>query len=397
MSKNRFIYYNGTISEFQARADKSDFDNSIVFIKGGTNGTGAAIYTHGSYFANVKDINDTLDGLKYISKVKVGDTTAEATGKNAVLEFAPVDPTTIAVDASSGKVTIGLTDAFINKVDGKADVGTSSDEASSNTIYGVKKYADAAVLTAIGGLDSSAESSDGAKVKVKVTETDGKITAVNVTETDIASANILEQVKKKVDTFFENANMSETVDEYIDTLKELQTYIESDEALAAQFEQRITTAQNTALGAQTAVEALTAEVDKISLSGLGGITGNEVDGKIAGAIQGLDHTNLGSGNYVTAVSQTDGKVTVTYGTLPTYTLTTGSANGTVSFNGTDVNVKGLGSAAYVESGVFATAEQGIKAENAAPQATTYTKTEVDTIKTNLEAACAAMWVWEELN
>lgn len=397
MSKNRFIYYNGTISEFQARADKSDFDNSIVFIKGGTNGTGAAIYTHGSYFANVKDINDTLDGLTYISKVRVGDTTAEATGKNAILEFAPVDPTTIAVDASSGKVTIGLTDAFINKVDGKADVGTSSDEASSNTIYGVKKYADAAVLTAIGGLDSSAESSDDAKVKVKVTETDGKITAVNVTETDIASANILEQVKKKVDTFFENANMSETVDEYIDTLKELQTYIESDEALAVQFEQRITTAQNTASDAQTAVEALAAEVDKISLSGLGGITGNEVDGKIAGAIQDLDHTSSGSGNYVTAVSQTDGKVSVTYGTLPTYTLTTGSANGTVSFNGTDVNVKGLGSAAYVESGVFATAEQGIKADKAAPQSTTYTKTEVDTIKTNLEAACAAMWVWEELN
>lgn len=397
MTRNRFIYYTGTISDFQARTDKSDFDNSIVFIKGGTNGTGAAIYTHGSYFANVKDINDTLGGLKYISKIKVGNTTAEATGKNAVLEFEPVDPTTVAVDATSGKVTIGLTDAFKNKIDGKADVGTSSDTASSNTIYGVKKYVDAAVSTAIQGLDSSKESSDGAKVKVKVTETDGKITAVNVTETDIASAATLKEVKDIVDVFFKDADMSETVNQYKDTLKELQTYIESDVADAAKFTQDIATAQSTASGAQTAVEALAAEVDKITLSNLGGVTESTVNSKINAAIQGLDHTNSGSGNYVTAVSQTDGKVTVTYGTLPTYTLTSGDNNGQVKFNNTNVSVKGLGSAAYTNSNAYATAAQGVKADNAAPQATTYTKTEVDNIKTTLEAACSAMWAWEELS
>lgn len=397
MTRNRFIYYTGTISDFQARTDKSDFDNSIVFIKGGTNGTGAAIYTHGSYFANVKDINDTLGGLKYISKIKVGNTTAEATGKNAILEFEPVDPTTIAVDASSGKVTIGLTKNFTDKVDGKADVGTSSDTASSNTIHGVKKYVDAAVSTAIQGLDSSKESSDGAKVKVKVTETDGKITAVNVTETDIASAATLKEVKDIVDIFFKDADMSETVNQYKDTLKELQTYIESDVADAAKFTQDIATAQSTASGAQTAVEALAAEVDKITLSNLGGVTESTVNSKINAAIQGLDHTNSGSGNYVTAVSQTDGKVTVTYGTLPTYTLTSGDNNGQVKFNNTNVSVKGLGSAAYTNSNAYATAAQGVKADNAAPQATTYTKTEVDNIKTTLEAACSAMWAWEELS
>lgn len=35
-----------------------------------------------------------------------------------------------------------------------------------------------------------------------------------------------------------------------------------------------------------------------------------------------------------------------------YTLTTGTENGTVSFNGTDVAVKGLGSAAYADTGAF---------------------------------------------
>ena len=36
----------------------------------------------------------------------------------------------------------------------------------------------------------------------------------------------------------------------------------------------------------------------------------------------------------------------------TYTLTTGTTNGTVSFNGTEVAVKGLGSAAYTESSAY---------------------------------------------
>ena len=39
-------------------------------------------------------------------------------------------------------------------------------------------------------------------------------------------------------------------------------------------------------------------------------------------------------------------------TAPTYELTTGTANGTVAFNGTDVAVKGLASAAYAETTAF---------------------------------------------
>ena len=92
-----------------------------------------------------------------------------------------------------------------------------------------------------------------------------------------------------------------------------------------------------------------------------------------------------SGKYVSAVSETDGKISVTRADLPTYTLSTGSVNGTVAFNGADVVVKGLNSAAYTEASAYATAAQGIKADAAAPQATTYTKVEIDN-----------MLSWEEL-
>ena len=52
-------------------------------------------------------------------------------------------------------------------------------------------------------------------------------------------------------------------------------------------------------------------------------------------------------------------------------ITTGNANGTIAVNGTDVAVKGLGSAAYTNADAYATSEQGTKAENAAAAIATY--------------------------
>lgn len=68
--------------------------------------------------------------------------------------------------------------------------------------------------------------------------------------------------------------------------------------------------------------------------------------------------------------ETDDKYVVASSfTLPAYTLTSGSANGTVSFNGADVAVTGLKSAAYTESSAYATAAQGTKAESAVQSVT----------------------------
>lgn len=46
------------------------------------------------------------------------------------------------------------------------------------------------------------------------------------------------------------------------------------------------------------------------------------------------------------------------------TVVSGSANGTIAVDGTDVNVTGLGSAAYTESSAYATSAQGTKADSA---------------------------------
>lgn len=87
-------------------------------------------------------------------------------------------------------------------------------------------------------------------------------------------------------------------------------------------------------------------------------------------IGALDVTDTAvSGQYVSAVSQTDGKITVTRAALPAAaTLVEGTTNGTVKFNGSDVKVHGLGSAAFTASSAYATATQGTKADSALQKA-----------------------------
>ena len=90
----------------------------------------------------------------------------------------------------------------------------------------------------------------------------------------------------------------------------------------------------------------------------------EAAGTAAAAIAALDKSDSAQeGQYVSAVSQENGVITVTRAQLPTAPeITTGSANGTIAVGGEDVAVKGLGSAAYTETTAYATAAQGTKAD-----------------------------------
>lgn len=96
----------------------------------------------------------------------------------------------------------------------------------------------------------------------------------------------------------------------------------------------------------------------------------EAAGAAAAAVAALDKADSAQeGQYVSAVSQENGIITVTRAQLPAAaTLVEGTKNGTVKFNGTDVPVHGLGSAAFTESGAYATAAQGALADTALQKA-----------------------------
>lgn len=130
------------------------------------------------------------------------------------------------------------------------------------------------------------------------------------------------------------------------------------------------------------------------------------------AVKGLGGAAYKAENYYATKSAVD---EIVNNTLPLKLektdITTGASNGTIKVKGTEVYVAGLKSAAYTEASAYATAAQGAKADTAyqkpalgiglsdlsdvvtaslakanaaAPQATTYTKAEVD-----------AMFTWAE--
>lgn len=109
------------------------------------------------------------------------------------------------------------------------------------------------------------------------------------------------------------------------------------------------------------------------------LTGYATETFVTNKIAALDVTDTAVTNqYVSKVSETDGKISVTRATLPVYSVATGTSNGTISVNGSNVAVKGLGSAAY-------TATTAYDASGAAATALTSAKSYSDT---NLSAAKA---------
>ena len=164
-----------------------------------------------------------------------------------------------------------------------------------------------------------------------------------------------------------------------DTLKEIADWIKSDSTGAAKmatdiaknkediadinegFEQ-LSDIVGDSNGEGTVFSQLTSLAEEVSA--LGGEAGS-IANQIKTEIEKLDVSDEAvAGEYVSSVSETDGKISVSRATLPTYTLATGTNNGTVKFNNTDVAVKGLGTAAYTASTAYATSTQGGYANSA---------------------------------
>lgn len=116
---------------------------------------------------------------------------------------------------------------------------------------------------------------------------------------------------------------------------------------------------------------LSVSADGIKLSGIQDAINNAVAEKNVEATGDTYVSATVSGNKVTVGATTELTNAITKANSAVQAIATGSANGTISVDNTDVAVNGLKSAAYTESSAYATAEQGTKADNAA------TKTDFD--------------------
>lgn len=195
--------------------------------------------------------------------------------------------------------------------------GTAVNEAKTHAETKATEALTAAKEYANGLASNYDAAGSAAAVEAKLT---AEISRADAAEK--ANAAAIAEEKARLDLFLADAD---TTEKAVDTLKEIQAYISSDGAAAEQMLTAIGEAKNAAVAAQ-------GEVDALEL-------------------------------IVTAMDEA-------YKTADTNTLT-------LAKEYVDGKIETLGTAAYKNVEFFATAEQGLLAEAAAPQATTYTKTEVD--------------------
>lgn len=268
----------------------------------------------------------------------------------------------------------------VNQTNGKVDAVTVTldDIASASELAGVKATAEAAqtasevstaITNAINALDATVSDEHDPNVKISVTETDGKLTGVTVTTDDIASAATLAEVKGKVDAFFAGADISETAEQYKDTLKELQTYLTEDAAAAVTMTESIAANKNNiAKLAGARVNNKSIATTQIGTDGAititaTGVTLNGADIKIDGYSKGTasdlattDTINQALGKLEARVdAAAAGGVQSVNGQTGSITIATGDKNGSIKVGTEIVQVFGLKSTAFTESTAFASA------------------------------------------
>ena len=116
-----------------------------------------------------------------------------------------------------------------SNLDGRLDVIEGEGEGSvKKALADAKTY----VNEEIAKLDAEVTSDDSTKFSVKVVEVDGKITDVVVADLDVASADALSQLSTKVNAFLDAEGLA---DKTLDTLKEIQDFINTEAGAADQM------------------------------------------------------------------------------------------------------------------------------------------------------------------
>lgn len=248
--------------------------------------------------------------------------------------------------AASGKLAIDKNSTLANAFKTVQEYINGLDQTTSGTttfISGITQTDGQLAFTRseAGTLQIGTASNDGT-----VKADSSIIGAINLLE-----ARIKKEEKARADainTLYGEGDIAET----FDTIKEIADWLDGAEE-GSSVEQLVASINNNA----------TKISDEITRA-------TNAETAIKNTINGLTVVDTAvTDKYVSAVSQSGGKITVTRATLPIPTITTGTANGTISVNGSDVSVKGLGSAAYTASTAYATAAQGTKADNAVDKTT----------------------------
>lgn len=126
-----FKVYKGTKETFISSGKASTYADNIVFITGGSgNEKNSCIFAQGVYFANITQM---MEAINFVKGISVGGTSYNAAANGGYVAFTAADPSTVAVSAGNSGVEIGLTSAFVQKVNDTAtSLGSKNDPANKD-------------------------------------------------------------------------------------------------------------------------------------------------------------------------------------------------------------------------------------------------------------------------
>lgn len=363
-----FVNYSKTKAEFVAAGLPATYNESIVFIKGDAQGNGSCIYTHGMYFANFAEF---MAAIHYVKGITVGGESYNAASGGGYLAFNAADPSSIKVNAGQNGIEIGLTEAFVTKVnDTYANLGTPNDSASStgsafariaNLVQLVSDLTGGSVDSIEGQITNAIDAlreeivgtlldADDAKTIAGINDELNSIDlTLNTHGTDI------DNLEEAVETLNGNDSVAGSVDKKIkDAINEFATKISDDNTINT-FKELIDYAAESGSDLADLTSQVNTNKGAIeTLNGGSNVTGS-VDKKVADAI-------------AAEVSRADGA----------YATKAQGTKADTAYQKPSTGIPKTDLASAVQTSLD-------KADAAAPQSTTYTKTEVD-----------AMWAWEEL-
>lgn len=197
-----FVYYSKTKTEFISANLPATYTNHIVFIKGDANGNGSCIYTHGMYFANFAEL---IAAINYVKGVKVGTDTYNAAAGGGYVAFEAVDPSTLTLDVSNGKLQFGLTTEFVNKVNNTATNLGTKDDAADKDGSAFARIANLAALVSdlTGGSTDSIEGQINSAINALRTEITGDLT-------DTTDAKTIEAINDELNSITTRVGSLET-------------------------------------------------------------------------------------------------------------------------------------------------------------------------------------------
>lgn len=422
-----FKVFKGTKETFISSGKATTYADAVVFITGGEgNAKNSCIFAQGTYFANIQQM---MEAVNFVKGINVGGVSYNAAANGGYVAFEASDPSTVAVNANSNGIAIGLTEAFVTKVNTTAsNLGTASDAANKDG-SAFARIANLAALVAdlTDGETTSIAGQITAAINALRTEITGDLTDATDAKTIEAindELNGLQSVLAGLKVNGKNLVNNGVAQEVVLTGGDIKVGGNSAlkdstvEAVVANHEGRIK-ANEDAIAVLKGNDTVDGSVDKKIKDAINAFAGSaDGDNAIENVTELLNYVNGvdGSKNLASAIAniaENTGKIA----TLNGDDKTAGSVDKKVK-DAMDAEVA-RANAAYATAAQGAKADtayqkpaDGIgsadlsaavnaslaKAEAAAPQATTYTKTEVDNKLAGYytKAEVDAMWMWEEL-